>query len=218
MFREFIRLVLENDFAFTVVGEAADGIEALRVCREQHPDLVLLDILIPRLSGLHVARTLREEMPQTRILMLSSECDASTLHQLNELRVDGFVDKVGQDIDVLRRAIRTVSEGGRYFADVVQQTLADLREQPEAFPKLLSPREMEVLSLVGGGLSDTEIGRILGLSPDSVKSHRRNIMKKLSIHNTPDLVQFAHDHGFWKHQFNRMDLSRTYHVFKLGQP
>lgn len=214
MFREFIRSVLTQDFHYDVVGEAGDGIEALRICREHKPDLLVLDILIPRLSGLHVAKTVREEMPETRILMLSSECDASTLHQLHQIHVEGFIDKVEQNTQTLRKAIRTITEGGRYYSEVIQKTLNSLHKDPMAFQKILTPREMEVLSLVGGGLSDNEIGKMLGLSSMSIQSHRRNLFSKLNITTTPELVQFAHEHGFWKHQFNKMELTRSYHIFK----
>lgn len=214
MFREFIRHVVENDLQLEVCAEADDGIRALEVCRKLKPDLVLLDILIPRMSGLQVARQLLKELPDCRIIALSSEHDPSTLHQLDELGVHGYVDKNGQTSDTLCHAIDEVMQGEPFYTPIMRETLAQMKTEPFSFHKMLSMRELQILSFVGGGMTDEEIGQIIGLSATSVQSHRRNLMNKLCLHSTPDLIQFAQDNGFWKPDFNRMNLARSYHVFR----
>lgn len=214
MFREFIRQVVACDLKLTVVGEASDGVEAVEICRKLRPQLVILDILIPRLSGLHVARTVIEEIPNCKVLALSAEFDQTTLHQLHQLGVHGFVDKTAKNTATLKEAISLVAGGKTYFSDVLRDTLSEMREKPFSFEKILTRRESQVLSFVGGGLTDAEIGKIVGLSASSVQSHRRNLMRKLEVHSTPELIQFAQEKGFWKPAFNSMQLTHSYHIFK----
>jgi DNA-binding NarL/FixJ family response regulator len=214
MFREFVRSVVEKDLELQVVGEASDGVEALEICAREVPDMVILDILIPRLSGLQVARSILGKHKKCKILALSAEHDPSTLHQLHALGVHGYVDKTGQQSNTLRRAICEVLEGKSFYTDVMLDTVQQMDKAPFSFHKILTPRESEILSFVGGGLTDNEIGKIVGLSASSIQSHRRNLMQKLDVHSTPELIQFAQEKGFWKPDFNRMQLTHTYHVFK----
>lgn len=214
MFREFIRSVVENELELAVAGEASNGVEALEVCRRVRPQLLILDILIPRLSGLHVARAVIDEFPNCKIVTLSAEFDQSTLLQLHQLGVHGFVDKTAKTTAVLREAVERVLSGHTYYAEILKETISELRHTPFSFDKILSPRESQVLSFVGGGLTDSEIGKIIGLSGSSVQSHRRNLMQKLEVHSTPELIQFAQAKGFWKPEFNQMELTHSYHIFK----
>ncbi len=214
MFREFIHQVVEQDLNLRVIGEASDGVEAVEVCRRLRPQLVILDILIPKLSGLHVAQTVIEEIQGCKVLALSAEFDQTTLHQLHQLGVHGFVDKTAKTTATLKEAISLVAAGKTYYSDVLRETISAMRQTPFSFEKILTRRESQVLSFVGGGLTDSEIGKIIGLSASSVQSHRRNLMKKLDVHSTPELIQFAQDKGFWKPAFNQMELTHSYHIFK----
>lgn len=214
MFREFIRHVVEQDLNLNVVGEASNGVEALEVCRRLRPKLVILDILIPKLSGLHVASTVLEEVPTCKVLALSAEFDQSTLHQLHKLGVHGFVDKTAKSTSALREAISLVIQGKTYYSEILKEAISDMRQTPFSFDKVLTRRESQVLSFVGGGMTDAEIGKIIGLSASSVQSHRRNLMRKLDVHSTPELIQFAQEKGFWKPAFNQMQLTHSYHIFK----
>jgi DNA-binding NarL/FixJ family response regulator len=212
LFQEFLANLLVEKLAFELAGTATDGPAALDLIRATRPDLVILDILIPRLSGIQIAKTVLGEMPKTRILAISSETDIKTVYQIHQLRVHGFVDKNEASVAILTEAIRSVCDGKRYLSESLRMTVQKLRADPKAFQKILTRREQEVLTQIGAGLSDAEIGRILGLSDTSVQSHRRNLFRKLDVHNTPELIRFAHDAGFWKAEFPRMGLNETYHV------
>lgn len=211
LFKEFLIDLVEKRLAHEVVGTAADGEEALTVIRRELPDLVILDILIPKLSGILVARTIQEERPSTRILAISSESDIKTVHQVHQLNLAGFIDKNEASVEVLMAAIRAIEERKRYFSDSVKITVQKLRADPQSFQKILTRREQEILTFIGGGLSDGEIGQKLGLSDSSVQSHRRNLFRKLDVHSTPELIRFAQESGFWKASFRRMKLDDTYH-------
>jgi DNA-binding NarL/FixJ family response regulator len=212
LFKEFLVDLLGNKLGHAVVGIAEYGESALQVIRETGPDMVLLDILIPKLSGIHVAQTILTEFPQTRILALSAEMDAKTLHQVNRLRLNGFVDKNEASVEVLSQAIDLVGQNKRYFSESMKTRIRQLQSDPLSFQKILTRREQEVLTHIGAGLSDDEIGNILELSPTSVQSHRSNLMRKLGLHGTPELIRFANDTGFWKPAFERMNLRHTYHT------
>lgn len=212
LFREFLVMMLADKMGIDVVGTASDGPTALEVLAATRPDLVILDILIPRLSGIRVARQFLDQRPDTRILALSAEMDPKTVYQVHRLNLLAFVDKNEASTEVLKEALERVCSRRRYYSESVRRVLHELRTDPAAFPKVLTRREQEVLSHIGGGLSDEEIGRILGLSPASVQSHRKNLFNKLSVHSTPELIRYAVDAGFWKPEFERMDLQDGYHL------
>lgn len=211
LFREFLVGLLRERLAMEVVGIAENGHEALEVIRSTQPDLVILDILIPKLSGILVARTILEERPITRILAVSSEMDIKTIHQVHQLNLSGFIDKNEASVEVLVEAIESVRQRKRYFSESLKITVRKLKADPLAFQKILTRREQEVLTLIGGGLSDAEISPRVGLSTTSVQSHRRNLFRKLNVRNTPELIRFAQESGFWKASFRKMDLDGSYH-------
>lgn len=212
LFREFLIDSLQNKLGCEVVGTAIDGPGALDLISRLKPELVILDILIPEISGIVVARSLRKDFPRIRILALSNEMDAKTLHQVHQLRLNGFVDKNAASFEVLEEALTVIRAGGRFFSESMVRAVKELRADPEAFMKILSPREQEILTHIGGGLSDQEIGMRLGLSDTSVQSHRRNLLRKLNCHSTPQLIRFAQDKGFWKPSFEKMNLVENYHL------
>jgi DNA-binding NarL/FixJ family response regulator len=212
LFQEFLVTLLQNRLGFEIVGKAEEGPEALRIIRETRPQLVILDILIPKLSGIFVAKTILDELPSTKILALSSEGDVKTIHQVHQLHLSGFVDKNEASVELLTEAIQAISSGRRFFSDSLKLTVRNLQADPQSFQKILTRREQEVLTYIGGGHSDAEIGQLMGLSPSSIQSHRRNLFQKLNVHSTPELIQFAQESGFWKAAFNKMKLSKTYHL------
>jgi DNA-binding NarL/FixJ family response regulator len=213
LIREFLVELLGKKLSHEVIGVATDGESALELIRKERPDLVILDILIPKLSGIHVARAIIDELPEVRILALSTETDPKTIHQIHQLHLQGFVDKAEASPEVLAEAIQLISEGKRYFSDSLLKSVSRLKNDPTAFQKILTKREQEILTHIGGGLSDREIGATLGLSQASVQSHRRNLFRKLDVHSTPELIRYANDCGFWKTAFPRMGLSDgTYHL------
>ncbi|NDV61389.1 response regulator transcription factor [Puniceicoccales bacterium CK1056] len=212
LFQEFLVNLLKEKLSMEVVGVAGDGESALEMILNSKPDLVILDILIPKLSGILVARAVLDKYPTTRILAISSETDIKTIHQVHQLNLSGFIDKNEASMDVLVEAIRAIQQHKRYFSKSLQLTIRKLKADPLAFQKILSKREQEILTYIGGGLSDLEIGQRLGLSDTSIQSHRRNLFRKLDVHSTPELIRFAQESGFWKASFRKMGLSESYHI------
>lgn len=205
LFQELLSHVVTTVFGYKVVGVAGDGISALRLCRETKPGLVLLDICIPQTSGLVVADILKSENPGTKILAVSSENDPVTIHRAFKIGFQGFLDKSTQTLDTLTEAIRKVSTGGTYYSPSVLKVRDKLLEEPMSFQKILSPREQEILALIGGCYSDQEIGNLVGLSPSTVQTHRKNIMGKVGVHSTPELIRYAIENGFWKPHEERLN-------------
>jgi DNA-binding NarL/FixJ family response regulator len=213
LFQEFLIDLLQEKLSHEVAGVAIDGEQALELIRREKPDLVILDILIPKLSGIHVAKVISEEMPGVRIVALTTETDPKTTYQIHQLHLHGFIDKKEASVRTLSEAIKMVEQGKRFQSGSVQQAVSQLKRDPNAFQKILTRREQEVLTHIGGGLSDAAIGQLLGLSSLSIQSHRRNLFRKLDVHSTPELIRLATDCGFWKPAFPRMDLTdSTYHV------
>lgn len=212
LFQEFLVGLLKERLGFEVAGVAVDGESALEIIRREKPDLVILDILIPKLSGIHVAKRLLAELPEIRIVALSTETDPKTVYQVHRLHLPAFIDKKEASIEVLQEAIRRALDRKRYFSPSVKEVLDRLRTDPNAFPKILTKREQEILTLIGAGLSDLEIGEVFSLSESSIQTHRRNLLHKLNVHSTPELIRYANESGFWKTAFSRMDLRDTYHL------
>jgi len=198
MFRGLLAKICRQHFHLSVVGEAEDAATGLELCRKHKPDMVLLDLNLPDRDGVLLAGDLLAMHAKLRILALSSECDDYTLYRVLNSGIHGYVDKNRQSVAMLKDAIDTVMHGRPFFADVVQQVRMRLRADPGAFPKLLSPREQEVLTVLGSGLNDEHAAHELGLSQFTVGRHRRNIMRKLGVHRTPDLIRYAVNKGFSK--------------------
>ena len=206
LFQDILKHVVTNTFGYKVVGVASNGIEALRMCREHKPGLLLLDICIPQTSGLVVAEILRSESPGTKILAVSSENDPVTIHRAFKANIQGFLDKSTQNMETLTEAISKVASGGTYYSKSILKVRDKLLGEAMSFQKILSPREQEILALIGGCYSDQEIGNLVGLSPSTVQTHRKNIMGKVGVHSTPELIRYALDNGFWKPHEDRLNF------------
>jgi DNA-binding NarL/FixJ family response regulator len=194
--REGLRHVLTVAEGFSVVGEAANATEALSLAETVRPDVVLLDLTMPGMSGLEAAAELRRRASGARILVLSMhEQDEYVLAAVRG-GADGYILKDASPAE-LRAAIRTVREGGEYFSPAVARRLAAAvrgevaTESPRDRLQRLTPREREVLSLVAAGHTNREIAAHLRISPRTVESHRESLMKKLSLRTVADLTRFA---------------------------
>jgi two-component system response regulator NreC len=170
----------------------------MALCRKLKPDMVLLDINLPDRDGISIADEMLAMDPKIRILALSSECDDYTLYRVLNSGMHGYVDKNRQSVEVLKQAIDEVIKGRVFFTEVVQQVRQRLRMEPKAFPKVLTEREQQLLAVLGGGLTNEQVAHELGLSRYTVQLHRRNIMGKLGLHRTPDLIRYAVNKGFSK--------------------
>ncbi|HTZ20897.1 MAG TPA: response regulator transcription factor [Opitutaceae bacterium] len=178
------------------VAGAGTCAEGVALCRQRQPDLVLLDLVLPDGDGLDQVDAILAGAPRAKIIALTSHADEFTLHRALRAKVHGFVDKNEQPLRLLREAIATVLDGRPYFSSVAQRVQASLRQDPAAFNKLLSDREQELLRYFGEGLSNEEVAARVGLTAGTVKLHRRNIMGKLDVHSTPQLMRYALEKGF----------------------
>ncbi len=196
MFREVLRKVCVQELRHEVVGEAGDGKSAVKLVLASSPDLVLLDLHLPNLDGFGVMEALRRAAPRIRILVLSSHCDDYTVFRVEHARVQGFVDKNTSAVAALQTAITAVNEGRAYFSEAFKRIKAARHKNPFSFDKLLTDRERDLLALIGEPLTDREIAARLGISKETAEKHRFNILGKLGLKTTAELVRYAADHGF----------------------
>lgn len=204
--REGLRQVLQADGDFDVVGEAANGVEALAIAERERPDVILLDITMPGDSGLVVAQQLRQRVPDSRVLILSVHDDAEYVLESVRAGAHGYLRKDTTPAD-LRSAVRAVFSGDAYFSPAVAKRLTEvLRSEaataatvtisaPPASLDVLTNREREVLTLVARGLLNKEIGGHLGISVRTVEAHRDSMVRKLGIRTAAGLTRFAMEQG-----------------------
>lgn len=194
--REGLKQLIEQQADMEVVGEAADGKEAVDKAKSLRPDVTVLDIAMPRLSGLDAVRLIKESVPETQIVVLSMHKKEAYVHQVFASGALGYVLKASPSSDVLE-AIRAANHG-EYFlsskirAEVIGTYLNSRKEKPAVRGyDLLTDREQQVFRLVVEGNSTNEIADILCVSPKTVEKHRANVTRKLDIHDLVGLVKFA---------------------------
>lgn len=188
--RRGFRRMLEDDAGITVVGEASDGDEAIRLAADLRPQVVVMDCAMPRTSGLVATRRILAVDPGIAVLMLSMHAEETLVRQALEAGARGYVLKNALDLD-LAAAIYRIAAGEQVLDPNVEDSAAggDGRKGP------LSPREVEVLQMICRGQSNREIAAVLGLSVNTVAVHRANIMNALGIHKAAELVVYAIQHG-----------------------
>ncbi|MDB6170323.1 MAG: two component transcriptional regulator, LuxR family [Verrucomicrobia bacterium] len=196
MFREVLRKVCSRDLRHEVVGEAADGLTAVDLVIRTFPDLVLLDLHLPNLDGFGVVEALRHAVPLVKILVLSSHCDDYTVFRAEKARVQGFVDKNTNTVASLKEAITTVAQGRTFFSETFLRIKAERHSNTASFDKLLTDRERGILILIGEPLNDMEVAARLGITIDTAQKHRFNILRKLGLQSTAELMRYARTHGF----------------------
>lgn len=196
MFREILRKICETDLPHKVVGEAGDGRQAIAMVQKTKPDLVLLDLHLPNIDGFGVIEQIRKELPEVLVLVLSSHCDDYTVYRAERAGVQGFVDKNTNSVTALKQAIEQVTHGKAAFSEAFNRIRAKRRADPVSFDKVLGNREREVLMLVGQSMRDSEIAAKLNISEQTVATHRLNVIRKLGLNNTTELMRYARDHGF----------------------
>lgn len=201
IFRQGIKKILDESPRFRVVGEARDGRQALALARELAPRVVLMDLVMPGLSGLEATRRLRKASPAARVLVLSMHVEEEYVARALEAGATGYVTKDVRASELFE-AIEATAAGRRYMSPGVAETVISeylrLREErtTERSPfDALTGREREILRLLTEGESSREIAADLGVSPKTIETHRANIMRKLDIHNIADLVRYAIGRG-----------------------
>jgi DNA-binding NarL/FixJ family response regulator len=191
--RKGIRLSLEKHANLEIVGEAGDGREAVRKARELQPDIILMDLDMPLMSGLAVAELLRRELPQVKVLVLSMHRQTDCVQRILQSGARGYVLK-DAPTEELVLAINTVQAGEAYFSpDVARVALNQFvrGQSTEANTPQLTSREREVLVKIADGLSNKEIANELGVGVRTVETHRERLMRKLNVHNAAGLTRFA---------------------------
>jgi two-component system, NarL family, response regulator NreC len=194
--RRGMRALLEAEANVEVVAEASDGLEALRLCEEHHPDLLILDVAMPKLNGIDVAARAQKMQPPPRAIILSMHLDESYVMRSLNAGASGYLLKDATDEDLLP-AVRAVAAGKSFFSSAVSGVLAEdyvrhlqQRGLDDSYD-LLTDREKEVLQLLAEGRSNKEVASLLDLSVSTVETHRGNLMQKLNLHSTAEIVLYA---------------------------
>lgn len=195
MFREFLGGWLRRE-GYEVVGEVGDLAGAREVSRQTDVDAVLMDLDLPDGNGMKYVEWQVARQPTTRILVLTAYVMNYPVVKLKRSGVMGVLDKAETSGEELRRAFDAISEWRTYYSDRVERSFRDLVRESAAFYKTLSPREEELLKLFGHGLSNEGIANELGLSVATVQGHRRNVMAKVGVKSTPELIIWAIRNGF----------------------
>lgn len=196
IFRQGLRMLLEQEDDMEVVGEAGNGIETVELAKELKPDIVLLDIAMPEMDGVKVAQKLKKILPYLKIIVLTTYSDDQFLFEFLKLGVSGFVLKDSASQELIY-SIRKSKDGMAFLDPSVSKKVMEKFTQITGGKRdfinygKLSNREKEVLQLVAEGYSAKEVAGKLYISPKTVENHKANIMKKLNIHDRTGLIKYA---------------------------
>jgi DNA-binding NarL/FixJ family response regulator len=199
VFRRGLREIIEEHHAFQIVGEASDGTEGLRKTAELKPDIIVLDVDMPGLNGLQMARALRKEQDRSKVVFLTMYKDEDMFNAARDMGVVGYVLKENAGGDIIA-ALLKIAEGGTFYSSAlaaIDQRREDyvqslLLSKPQI--EKLTPTERRILKLVAEDRTSKEIADFLKISQKTVENHRLNICNKLDIHGSHSLLKFAFDH------------------------
>jgi two-component system response regulator NreC len=194
--RKGLRFLLERQPGMEVVGEASEGREAVRLCEELKPSVVIMDVAMPQLNGIDATTQINKNNPGIGIVILSMHADESYLVRALSAGAKGYLLKDSAEVDIVR-AVQVVAQGRPFFSPQIAQSLLEdyvktlqQRGLQDSYD-LLTDREREVLQLLAEGKSNKEVATILVLSTYTVETHRTNLMHKLNLHNTAEIVLYA---------------------------
>jgi DNA-binding NarL/FixJ family response regulator len=198
LFREGLKAIITKNAGFEVVGEAGNGREAIQKAKKLEPDLAVMDISLPDQSGIDVTRELRGFLPEIRIMIVSMHSKIDYIAEAFQAGATGYLVKESAATGLIK-GLNAIAQG-EYFLDssLSHQVVKRLAEMPTKERKIkdlaygaLTPREQEVMRLLAEGLCSKDIGAKLFISPKTVENHRANIMSKLDLHSTMELVRYA---------------------------
>lgn len=199
--RRGARGLLESRRSWKVVGEAANGAEALEMAKKLKPDVAILDISMPNLDGVQVTRRIQEAVPNTKVLVLTMHESAEMVQRALDAGARGYILK-SDLVECLVKAVKGVSEGKRFFTPTVSEIVLEgflkktgERQQGERAGVRTTPREIEIIQLLAQGKTNKEIAAQLGITVRTVETHRARIMLKLGFHSLAELIRYAMRHG-----------------------
>ncbi|MFL6447000.1 MAG: response regulator [Bryobacteraceae bacterium] len=194
--RQGLRSVLSRDPDFTIVGEAANGREAVSLAEKLAPNVIIIDIAMPELNGIESASQICKEHPEIKVIILSMHSDETYVLRALNAGAKGYLLKDSAEVDLVR-AVHAVYRGMPFFSPEIAQVLLDdylrslQQKRLQDSYELLTDREKEVLNLLAYGKSNKEVATSLDLSVNTVESHRTSLMRKLNLHNTAEIVLYA---------------------------
>jgi two-component system, NarL family, response regulator NreC len=194
--RKGLRYLLQRQDGTDVIGEAKDGREAVKMAEELEPDLVIMDIAMPMLNGIEATAQIVKRSPRTKVIILSMFSDETYLVRILTAGAKGYLLKDSTETDLIP-AVKAVTQGKPFFSAQIAQTLLEdyMRQLQQRGLQdsydLLTDREKEVLQLLAEGKSNKEVATLLNLSIYTIETHRTNLMQKLNLHNTAELVIYA---------------------------
>ena len=198
--RNGLMLILQAEPEIKVVGQAADGHEAVKRVGKAAPDVVIMDIAMPGLNGIEATKKIRTACPAVRVLILSMHATAEHIYQALQAGAQGYLLKESAGEEVIK-AVRALCKGKRYLSEKISETVVNDYLQQRTLEKKKSPlaslseREREILQLAAEGKPSAEIGRILFISPKTVETYRSRLMQKLGIADHSALIKFAIQYG-----------------------
>ncbi|WP_320113671.1 response regulator transcription factor [Draconibacterium orientale] len=196
IFRDGLILLLSNFDFVSVVGEAANGEEFLKLIENVEPDMVLMDINMPKMNGIEATKQALKKYPELKVIALTSFADDEYIEQMISAGVEGYMLK-RSDIEDFEKAIKKVADGGSYFsAEIIKVISRNLykekeRKSGEQLLDKFTPREKEILNLICKGLNNEQIAELIHLSPKTVEKHKSNLFQKTETFNTVNLVIYA---------------------------
>ena len=187
--------LLERCLPVKVAGYADDGEAGFTLCMKTCPDLALIDVKMPKMDGLSLVEKLFQKIPQTRFIVISGCVDPCSIWRTTQYGIHGFILKT-ESINTLLMGVQMVLNNGIFFSPAFEGIKNKLLSDPESFHKILGRREQEVLLHFAGGCDDEQIGMKLGITGGTVGLHRKNMRKKLDLHNDRELMGYAKKCGF----------------------
>ncbi len=199
LIRDGIVAMLKNEKEIKIIGEAIDGEDAIQKNKELNPDLIIMDIMMPKFNGLEAAKIIKEQQPEAKILFLSMELKEDFISEAIKVGASGYIPKDANKV-ILINAIKAVYKGEKYFhrqvSDVIfnqfyEKSVGNDKVKKSYTAGKISNREVEVLKLIASGFSNSQIAEQLFISVRTVDAHRNHIMQKLELSSTAELVKYA---------------------------